>query len=251
MRQFMAEVKKTRYRKIWQGMLAIMAVQLVWCAWIFSRADAGELASGYYYAFLQVVIMNSIFLPVILAVAASRIWDAEHKGNTWKLLGTLETKAAIYRSKFLLGALYCLMMTAMQTVMLVLCANIFHFTQEMPVKHMVWFFVTVMAVDLMLYLVQQILSMKYPNQLVALSVGLLGAFGGLFSYFFPAGLQKLVIWGYYGVLRSVDMYWDEATRISTYFERPMDYGFLAFVILLTVVLYWVGRQLFIREEYAS
>ncbi len=114
---------------------------------------------------------------------------------------------------------------------------------------MVWFGVSVFSVSLAVYLIQQILSMYYENQIIPLAAGLLGAFGGLFSNFLPSQIQRLVVWGYYGVLRSVNMDWDQDTKIITLYERPMDYGFLIFVLLLAAALYLGGKKLFLRKEF--
>lgn len=249
MREMRAELAKTRYRKIWLSIAGVMGMELLWCFWIFSRAEGMELSSGYYYGFMEFGVMNSIFFPVILAVAASRVWDTEHKGGAWKILETLETKDAIYRCKFLLGAIYCLAITVTQIIFLIALSRIFHFKQELPADHMIWFGVSIFAVSLAIYLIQQILSMYYENQIIPLAVGLLGAFGGLFSNFLPSQIQRLAVWGYYGMLRSVNLDWDRDTRTITLYERPMDYGFLIFVFLLAAALYWSGKKLFLRKEF--
>lgn len=249
MRAMKAELAKTRYRKIGLSVAAIVGVQFIWCFWILTRADDVMIAEGYRYGFMELCIMNTIFLPIVLAVAASRIWDTEHKGGTWKLLETLETKDAIYRCKFLMGAIYCLAITILQMIFLIVLAWRFHFEQKLPMNHMVWFCVSGFAVSLAVYLIQQILSMYYENQIIPLAAGLLGAFGGLFSNFLPSTIQRMVVWGYYGVLRSINMDWDKETRITTLYERPMDYGFLVFVFLLAAALYWGGKRLFLRKEF--
>lgn len=249
MREMRAELAKTRRRKIGLSIICLMSLQFVWCFWIFTRAKGMELTQEYYYGFMEFGVMNSIFFPVVLAVAASRIWDTEHKGGTWKLLETLETKDAIYRCKFLMGAIYCLAITILQMIFLIVLAWRFHFEQKLPMNHMVWFCVSGFAVSLAVYLIQQILSMYYENQIIPLAAGLLGAFGGLFSNFLPSTIQRMVVWGYYGVLRSINMDWDKETRITTLYERPMDYGFLVFVFLLAAALYWGGKRLFLRKEF--
>lgn len=249
MREMRAELAKTRRRKIGLSMIGLMSLQFVWCFWIFTRAKGMELTQGYYYGFMEFGVMNSIFFPVVLAVAASRIWDTEHKGGTWKLLETLETKAAIYRCKFILGAMYCLMISGAQILFLLVMARFFHFGQAMPVDHLLWYAVSGFCVSLAVYLIQQILSMYFENQIMPLAMGLLGAFGGLFSNFFPAGVQKLVVWGYYGVLRSVNMDWEKGSRVVTLLDRPKDYGFLLYVIVLAAALYYGGKTLFLKKEF--
>lgn len=249
MRAMKAELAKTRYRKIGLSVAAIVGVEFIWCFWILTRADDVMIAEGYRYGFMELCIMNTIFLPIVLAVAASRIWDTEHKGGTWKLLETLETKAAIYRCKFILGAMYCLMISGAQILFLLVMARFFHFGQTMPADHLLWYAVSGFSVSLAVYLIQQILSMYFENQIMPLAMGLLGAFGGLFSNFFPAGVQKLVVWGYYGVLRSVNMNWEKGNEIVTLLDRPKDYGFLLYVIVLAAALYYGGKVLFLKKEF--
>ena len=71
-------------------------------------------AEGYFNLLFQLPLLNTIFLPLILAVMASRICDAENKGNTYKLLCTMQEKKKIFDAKLLLGGIYILFLTLLE-----------------------------------------------------------------------------------------------------------------------------------------
>jgi hypothetical protein len=94
------------------------------------------------------------------------------------------------------------------------------FEDSFPIALFGYYLLFTLSVNLVLLLIQQILSLLFSNQLIPLITGLLGAFFGLFSLFFPQGFQKLLPWGYYGVLMFVGLDWDPATRIGNYLSCP-------------------------------
>ena len=101
---------------------------------------------------------------------------------------------------------------------------------------------------MMIYTLQQGLSLRFANQAVPLIVGLAGSFLGLMALFFPSGVQRFLPWSYYGLFSQVIMQWDEATRISTFFwYTPQMTDRVCFAIWFLVFLI-VGRTLFVRKE---
>ena len=81
---------------------------------------------------LNFTLMNLIFLPVILAACASRVCDMETKGETDKMLFTMQSKSSLFHSKVLLNALCILLFSAAQTGILLLMGKLFHATQKVP-----------------------------------------------------------------------------------------------------------------------
>ena len=104
------------------------------------------------------------------------------------------------------------------------------------------------AVSMMLYALQQGLSLRFANQAVALVCGIFGSFVGLMSMLFPVWVQRCAPWGYYGLLSLARMNWDEATRITDFYWRwpePVD---VVLLCLWAAVFLTVGRTLFVRKE---
>ena len=80
-------------------------------------------------------------------------------------------------------------------------------------------------------------------------VGIIGEFVGLLSMFLPyTWLIKGTPWGYYGALMLLWSEYDRTTRISTYFYREIDWAGFAEIVIITMVIYIVGRIVFCRIE---
>ncbi|HBQ86615.1 MAG TPA: ABC transporter permease, partial [Syntrophomonas sp.] len=102
------EFQKIRHRRVWAIVAALILVQMLWSLWGIQRMDAHDLYQGWMYFLYQLPLLNSIMMPVIAAVVASRLCDIEHKGQTFKLLNTVMPAQRLFAAKFVCGALYML-----------------------------------------------------------------------------------------------------------------------------------------------
>ena len=111
-----------------------------------------------------------------------------------------------------------------------------------------WFTLITWGVSMVLFFLQQGLSLRFANQAIPLICGIFGSFAGLLSLLFPVGIQRVIPWGYYGLMSLAGMHWDEATRFTAFYWRvpePLDVGLL---LVWGVVFLMVGRTLFVRKE---
>ena len=115
LREWKTEWMKLRRRKVELLLLAFLGFTFLWCAWILSDADAEALEDGYRWIFSNLSIINTILLPTMLAMLASRICDMEIKGNTLKLICTMENKGRLFDMKFLTGSLYLILYISEQS----------------------------------------------------------------------------------------------------------------------------------------
>jgi lantibiotic transport system permease protein len=245
----LVETYKTRRRKMGWVIAALLAAQLLWTVWSASRMDAEDLKQGWLYIFYLFQLLDSLLMPVIVAVVASRLCDVEHKGQTFRLLNTLMSPGRLFDVKFLDGSVYLLVAALLQLVMMLAVGMFKGFEGNAPWQMFMAYFFLTTAVNLTLLALQQGLSLLFANQMVAFSVGLLGAFFGLFSLYFPPGLQNLAPWGYYGVLMFIHMDWDHVTRITHFYPVAVDGVGLAMLLVMFALIYGVGRILFVRKEY--
>ncbi len=243
------EFYKTRRRKIFLVVLAMIAAQLMWALWSFSRMDARDLEQGWISSLFQFPLLNSLMMPVICAVVASRICDMEHKGQTFKLLNTILSAGRLFDVKFLCGAFYMLLAVLFQIVIIIITGYLKGFEGNAPFELFGYYLLFTTAINLSILLLQQILSLLFTNQMVPLTVGLTGSFFGLFSLFFPQGFQKFVIWGYYGVLMFIGMDWDRATRITDYYLTPINWAGFVMLIIQFLAFYVIGRVIFAHREW--
>lgn len=242
------EFHKIRRRRVWMIVAAMILVQILWSIWGVGRMDTHDLSQGWMFFLYQFPLLNTIMMPVIAAVVASRLCDIEHKGQTLKLLNTVMPAGRLFVAKFLCGALYMLAAVLLQLIVIAAVGYAVGFEGNPPLTMLLYYLLFTTAVNLTILLLQQVLSLLFVNQMVPLTVGLIGGFAGLFSMFFPQNLERLLLWGYYGVLMLVGMNWDRATRITDFYYAPIDWaGFITLAVMFCAI-YIIGRALFVRKE---
>ena len=227
---------------------AFLALLFFWTLFLLKGIKQEELPFGYFSLLYQYPVMNAILVPLMVSVVASRICDMEVKGDTMKILFTLEKRGHFFDCKFLMGMKYLVLFFVGQTALIPLSGKLFGFTQEIPWKHLLLFFISGFSVATALLLLQEMLSLFSHNQILPLIVGLAGSFLGLFSLFFPENIMKLVLWGYFAVFSTTGMNWDKTTRISTYYEIPFPVStFLLFLVFCTAA-FLLCRTLIQKKE---
>ena len=186
----------------------------------------------------------------MLAMLASRLCDMEIKGNTLKLICTMEEKGRLFDMKVLTGGVYLVFYVGAELLLLVLGGTLMGFGDPIESKHILYFLLQNIPVSLVIYLLQIMLSFRFENQIIPLSAGLFGSFIGLFSWFFPDSslFRWIFVWGHYSLLHFIGNTWDEATRIVTYYDVEPNWAALGLVTALLVSGYLACRYLFIRKE---
>ena len=243
-----SEFRKTRRRKVWLIVAALLAIQFVWIFWGMSRMDAHDLEQGWETLLFQFPIFNSIIMPVAAAVIASRLCDIEHKGQTLRQLETLMPAGKFFDAKFLFGSIFIAAITLIQILAMILAGTILGFKGNIPVIKFGYYFLFNTSINLTILLLQQVLSLLFPNQMVSLSVGLLGGLVSIFLLYLPQVFSKFVVWGYYGELILVQMDWNPATRIINYSYIPANWPGFTILLIAFCGIYIIGRRLFIKKE---
>lgn len=247
-RQIHAERIKARRRHVWAVTAALGLALLLWGTFNFRSADAEDLAAGYSALFYQIPLLNTTLLPLGLAVIASRLCDWEIRGNTLKLLCTLQEKSAFYNCKLLMGLKYLLSIALMETAGILAAGICYHFTEKLDVRLLLLHFVEIMVVGMALCIFQLTLSLLWKDQLLPLAFGLVGSFAGLFSLFFPKGISRLVPWSYFCQFTPLAMDWDQKTRIQTFYAIPFPTKLFLGFLAATACVYILGRAVFLRKE---
>ncbi|MBO5033169.1 MAG: ABC transporter permease [Lachnospiraceae bacterium] len=224
------ELKKTKRRGIW---LVLAALLLVIGAWMtYSLKDDQYLDFGWMMILYDAPLLNAILIPTAAAVFASRIIDMEHKGNTWKLLETMQSKAAIYFSKILYGFIGILIFCISELLLLLLIGAGIGFHGMPDAWAYLLFFVQTLVITFNLFLLQMIVSLVFHNQAAALCTGLCGSMAGLFLMYMPQWplLRCIIPWGHYGASMFVGMDWSKETRIMGFYYFYQENSAAFFII---------------------
>lgn len=242
------EFYKCRRRKIVLVCAAILAVELIWMAAFLTRQDSEDLAQGWMLLLYNLAMVDAILLPISVATLASRSCELEHKGATLKLLETMASPGKLYAAKLAWGALVLAVLLVLRSGLFAAMGVAARFPGEIPWGRFGIFTVISWAVSMMIYALQQGLSLRFANQAAALVCGIAGSFLGILSMLFPPALGRCVPWGYYGLLALVGMDWDEVTRITTFYWKWPEPTDLLLLCLWAAVFLIVGRTLFVRKE---
>lgn len=228
--------------------LAVLFFQFLWGIWQLKSAAPEELRTGYILLFHHLPMMNTILLPMMAAVIASRLCDMEIKGDTLKLLYTMQKQTVFYDCKYLTGLKYLFLFTLGQGLIIVAFGRWYHFAEPLKWPMLLEHLAVTVSVSAVLLAIQQTLSLQSASQILPLVAGLAGCFLGLFSLFFPAPVARLFIWGYYAAFPVASMDWDRATRIVHYYEVPFPMaGFLIFLIAV-IPIYLLCKYIIVRKE---
>ena len=118
MAAFRAELQKAHRRHDLALCLLIPGIVVLWVGGL-APADPEELANGYSALLYSLPVIEAILMPVMMAVLASRLWDMEIKGNTAKLLYTLQSRRSLFAGKAVHHDLHRMLDVLFQTDLLV------------------------------------------------------------------------------------------------------------------------------------
>lgn len=248
-REWKTEWMKVRYRKIGLLIAAFLGLIVLWVIWALSDAPAEQIWDGYRMMFLQISLMDTILLPTMIAMLTSRLCDAEVKGDTLKLLCTMEKKGRLFDMKLLMGAVYLAAFVAAEVCMILAAGVLYGYGRPLESVHILYFVTGIYLVSLAVLLLQQVLSFFFENQILPLAAGLFGSFVGLFCWFFPGSpVRKCFLWGFYSLFCFINYDWDETTRIVTYYNVSFDTGSMMLLLVILVLGYGFGKMMFLRKE---
>lgn len=245
------EYRKTRGKYIFLTALVLTAIQIGWA--LYGKYTDQTLNWGWMMFLYQFPLINAIFMPLLAIVVSSRLADLEHKGNTLKQLAVITDKGRIYDAKFLYGFFIVLLCILLNWIITIMFGYMIGFNGDVPIHLYLLYLLFTITPTMAIYIFQHTLSLLFKNQAVSFFAGIIGTFGGVFAMFLPQlpFLRKILLWGYYGVLQFVGMFgWTKETRMTyVHFDvMGIDGLFFAVLIGVSVMMYIIGRSLFIRKE---
>ncbi len=161
------EFKKSRHKHSLL-LLAIAVLLNYFYLFHWSSPDQQE----WYKAFYDIPLINTLILSVLMAVLASQSVDMEHKGAMWNLLPTLESRAAIYFGKLLYGVIHLTLFCLFQMGMVILMGVSLGYEGTIPYTLIGSTFLAELVSGMIIYQVQCLLSLLFPSQFAALSIGM-------------------------------------------------------------------------------
>ena len=248
-REWKIEWMKVQRRGIGLLVFLFWGVTALWSTWVLHGVPKSQLEDEFRMMIFQLPLMDTILMPTMIAMTASRLCDMEVKGNTLKLLCTMERKEHIFDIKLLTGVCYLTLFVVMQMGMMVVQGALYGFVGSLQPRQFFFFFLQIYVVSVGILLLQVILSFSFENQILPLAAGLFGSFMGLFSWFFPKGfLKKCILWSYYSDLCFMINDWDREAGTVTYYDAPFDFLSLGILLIIVAAGYVAGKKYFLRKE---
>lgn len=257
MKYLRLELYKLKHRKVFLTFLLILGVELLF---VFSNYGNNKnflsmisdpSAPAWEDLIIGPAAMNGLFLPILAAVISSRICDIEHRGNTWKLLEcNNQNRKSIWFCKFTVVSALMLLAILIQTFTIVAYGNAVGIVQPLPVKTLLSFTLGTMMVTFVVVTIQVFFSLVFANQLVPMSIGMIGALIGFISTLLPPGIRNILIWGNYAELMVLGQ--DTSSgNLQTTELVVQSINFVPLVILLAAgfVAYIILRKRFESYEY--
>lgn len=219
MRTLCAELKKSKRR---YNTLVAASISLLVLLWSTQTGGTGEdrLAQGYSGLFYSVPVMNTVVMPLGTAVLASRLWDLESKERSCRQLLTLQSRGALFLGKTVMAVLQILLIAIIENAGILVLGKHGRYTETLDVWQFCWLAVSTFAVNVMLFFLWLMLSIRFDNQVPTLAAGMVGSLSGLFAAFMPPIVSYVMPWGYYIPLSAIRMDWNPETKIVRFYPVP-------------------------------
>lgn len=240
MRTLCAELKKSRRR---HNMLVAVCISLFVLLWATQTGGSVEerLEQGYSGLFYAVPVMNTVVMPLGTAVLASRLWDLESKEKSCRMLLTLQSRGALFLGKAAAALLQILVIGIIESAGILALGRHSGFTEVLDWRQFWWLAGNTFVVNVMLFFLWLLLSIRFDNQVPTLAAGMVGSLSGLFAAFMPPIISYIMPWGYYIPLSTIRMDWNRETRIVRYYPTPYPIWLLTVTVafgVLFAVMAW-------------
>ena len=198
-------LKMRRLRVLLVTALLVIASVALGSTNLFSQSTiksfADPAAKPWAMLLLNTAFFNAMTGAVFAAVLASRQTDIEHSGAGWNLAATSGlTPGALCRVKLAALTLLIAPTVVLQNSALIIFGRIMGISVPLDVGPWVTYTLLLALVNTAMCAYHLWLAAVVENQLVVMSVGLLGGFIGIFMLLAPVSVARLLPWGYYTVI---------------------------------------------------
>lgn len=186
---------------------------------------------------------TSLIAPVLIAVIASRLVEIEHTGNGWLSSETAGlSPGTLCRAKFFSLAAPIAAATMLSCAAIGGSGVMLGISASMPLGRWLAYAAALTVINLSVLAFHILLSARVENQLVCVSIGLLGVFVAVFGEIIPTPIAHLIPWAYYSLTTQADYVGEELA----YFDLPVI-GVLSLAVI-GFALFLIVTARFDRQE---
>lgn len=251
LKHLLIETKKHKRRSNFIILIALILLEIFFIYGNFHNEKG--VSDGWMILFYNIPVMNTLLMPIFIAVFASRLVDIEHKGDMLKCLYTFSSPEKIYFTKMIYGLIQILIFIPLHYLSIFIMAKVLEFPTDFPSSYMLYYITNTLLSCVMLFLLYFILSYFFKNQAVSISVGIIGCFMGLFAAFLPPSFfQRILPWSTFINSFFVGMDWDKETRDTSWYVTDLNMTStlitIAWIVLLIVASISLLRKTGIEEN---
>lgn len=243
------EFKKSKRKST---LLLILVVILINLCYLFigtKKSDIAGIPQPWEAILFYIPLINSLFLSVLMAVLASRSMDLEHKGGTWNLLQTMQSKSSIFLGKILYGLFWLIAFGVLEMAATIVLAKCMGFPELPPIRGVMLTISSEIIGGMVIYQLQLILSLCFSGQFAALSINLCGTLAGFFLMYVDDRI--LTPWSLMGALRVLNMDYQQGDAYSTYTWNTVPFFYWLIAVLYLVGTLFIGLWLYSRIDEGS
>lgn len=240
------EFRKAKRKYTWLLFLILLGINLAYIFGDMKCADAEALSFAWEQTLFSVPLVNTLFLSVVMAILSSRTMDLEHKGGTWNLLQTMQSRQSIFLGKTLYGFVWVLLFGLLQVISILVIGSYLGFTGELPISKVLAVVCGEIISGMVVYQIGCLLALLFASQFAALSINLGGTLAGLFLMFVTD--RPVTPWSLLVALRVVDMNYKEGDASVSYewLSAPASSWLIAFLLYSAVLV--LGMCLYMHME---
>lgn len=241
------EMKKYRGVPLFRVLSLAVVLTLLVCVMPLFRDSKGMSDVLKFYTVLDsAAFFNVILLPTILAGLASMGVQLEARHNMWKVLVSRGVQyKRLYGVKFFYLYACYLIAQLVEWGLLILLLTWRGLAGYIPWDKCLFYGASVLVISGFILLIHYLLSLKWSNQLISLSVAIFGSLMGIIITLISKSAMRFVPYSWYGFLMSLRF-----EKIGDHFVRhvgDMSYFPLIAALFLGTVLYQLGKRMKVGE----
>ena len=241
------EFRKAKGKHTWLLFFALLGINMFYLFLSMRQIDTKILSFAWEQTLFSIPLINTLFLSVVMAILSSEAYDIEHKGNTWNLLQTMQSRQSIFLGKTLYGLIWLILFGTLQGILMIVIGKYLGFIGVLPISKIIIAVFSEIISGMVVYQIGCLLALLFSRQFAALSINLGGTLAGFFLMFVTD--RPVTPWSILVALRVVDMkYQDGDTSVSyEWFDAPASSWIIAFLFLAAALILGMGIYTHIEE----
>lgn len=246
---FKIETKKYRGLPVFRLLFVALAMSIFFsCIQIFNAKSAADLTNigKFYQIFDSAAMVKIIVQPIILASLVSLSVQVENRHQMWKVLTSSGVDyKSIYAVKFFYIYSAYLVMQVLEWLLTLALVKWRGYTVSLPIGRLVLYGLSILGISAVIMLIHYLLSLRWANQLISLSVAVLASLVSIILIFISKAVMYVVPYSWYALLMATEP--ERVGDTFVYHVTAFNYFPLIASLIVALVLYQLGKRVKIGD----